>query len=57
MLFGQNRTHEYAYYGPEFSHVEDHGTTHLSVVDSEGGAVSLTTTVSVPTMSRERKLQ
>lgn len=42
-----NRTHHLSYYGPEFAHLDDHGTTHLSVVDSNGSAVSLTTTVNL----------
>lgn len=36
-----------AYYQPEFAHRDDHGTTHLSVVDSAGSAVALTTTVNL----------
>lgn len=42
-----DRTHSFMYYGPEFAHQDDHGTTHLSVVDSEGSAVALTTTVNL----------
>ncbi|GAA5968400.1 hypothetical protein JCM3765_000447 [Sporobolomyces pararoseus] len=42
-----DRTHHLAYYHPIFDVKEDHGTTHLSVIDRYGGAVSLTTTVNL----------
>lgn len=44
----KDETHELAYYRPEFG-VEDksHGTTHLSVIDKYGSAVSLTSTVNL----------
>ncbi|POY74464.1 putative Gamma-glutamyltransferase [Rhodotorula taiwanensis] len=42
-----DRTHKLAYYNPQFDIDEDHGTTHLSVIDQWGGAVSLTTTVNL----------
>lgn len=29
----------------EFDHIEDHGTTHLSVVDKWGGVAAVTSTV------------
>ncbi|KAI7895210.1 gamma-glutamyltranspeptidase [Mucor mucedo] len=40
-------THEPLYYNPKFDHVEAHGTMHLSVVDENDGAVSLTSTVNL----------
>ena len=46
-LCPQDRTHHLPYYLPEFAHHDDHGTTHLSVVDSNGSACSLTTTVNL----------
>ncbi|BGP56748.1 hypothetical protein JCM8202v2_004378 [Rhodotorula sphaerocarpa] len=42
-----DRTHKLSYYNPQFDIDEDHGTTHLSVIDQWGGAVSLTTTVNL----------
>lgn len=43
----QDRTHRLEYYHPRFDIKEDHGTTHLSVVDQYGSAVSLTSTVNL----------
>lgn len=45
--FLQDRTHHIKYYGPRFDIHEDHGTTHLSAVDSTGSAISLTSTVNL----------
>ncbi|KAN0062204.1 hypothetical protein ACQY0O_005385 [Thecaphora frezii] len=45
-------THPLDYYGPKFDIVKDHGTMHLSVVDAEGGAVALTSTVNLVFGSR-----
>ncbi|KAM0753891.1 hypothetical protein T439DRAFT_298311 [Meredithblackwellia eburnea MCA 4105] len=42
-----DKTHELAYYRPRFGVKEDHGTTHLSVIDQHGSAVSLTSTVNL----------
>lgn len=42
-----NVTHDAAYYGLDTEPVEDHGTTHLSVVDQWGGAASVTSTVNL----------
>ncbi|BGP09746.1 hypothetical protein JCM10049v2_005619 [Rhodotorula toruloides] len=42
-----DRTHKLSYYEPRFDIKEDHGTTHLSVIDQWGGAVALTTTVNL----------
>ncbi|PWN42667.1 gamma-glutamyltranspeptidase [Ceraceosorus guamensis] len=44
-----NVTHEeLSYYDPLFDIGEDHGTQHLSTVDSAGQAVALTSTVNIP---------
>lgn len=43
----QDKTHELGYYRPRFAVEEDHGTTHLSVIDKFGSAVSLTSTVNL----------
>ncbi|KAG6837702.1 hypothetical protein H0H93_003504 [Arthromyces matolae] len=40
-----DRTHIPDYYNPEYDIKADHGTSHTSAVDSDGMAVSLTTTV------------
>jgi gamma-glutamyltranspeptidase len=40
-------THNYTYYEAAYAPEEMPGTTHLSVIDSEGFAVSLTTTVNM----------
>lgn len=42
-----NVTHEPTYYGLDTEPIEDHGTTHLSVVDQWGGAASVTSTVNL----------
>lgn len=42
-----DRTHPLDYYHPKFDIVDDHGTMHLSVVDENGMAVALTSTVNL----------
>ncbi|KAK4048201.1 hypothetical protein OIV83_004906 [Microbotryomycetes sp. JL201] len=42
-----DRTHHLDYYHPRFDLREDHGTTHLSVIDQYGSAISLTSTVNL----------
>ncbi|KZV73343.1 gamma-glutamyltranspeptidase [Peniophora sp. CONT] len=42
-----DRTHPPAYYNPIFDVPEDHGTSHTSVVDKDGMAASITTTVNL----------
>ncbi|OZJ05970.1 hypothetical protein BZG36_01253 [Bifiguratus adelaidae] len=42
-----NQTHEPDYYRPVFDNAESHGTTHLSTLDSDDMAVSLTSTVNL----------
>ncbi|KAF9244887.1 gamma-glutamyltranspeptidase [Melanogaster broomeanus] len=42
-----DRTHPPEYYNPEFDIKTDHGTSHTSVVDKDGMAVALTTTVNL----------
>ncbi|KAG6917829.1 hypothetical protein DXG01_000889 [Tephrocybe rancida] len=42
-----DRTHAPDYYNPEYDVRTDHGTSHTSVVDKDGMAVSLTTTVNL----------
>ena len=40
------KTHSYDYYGPVNYHIDvTEGTTHLSVLDKDGNAVSLTTSI------------
>ncbi|KAI8886967.1 gamma-glutamyltranspeptidase [Backusella circina FSU 941] len=41
------KTHDTMYYGPKYDQIESHGTMHLSVVDKDNGAVSLTSTVNL----------
>ncbi|XP_033118940.1 glutathione hydrolase 1 proenzyme-like, partial [Anneissia japonica] len=38
-------THNTSYYEPLFGNVEDHGTSHLSIVDENGMAVAVTSTI------------
>ena len=45
--FVQDHTHTIEYYNPVYDLKEDHGTTHLSVIDKFGSAVSLTSTVNL----------
>ncbi|RCI02959.1 hypothetical protein CU098_010091 [Rhizopus stolonifer] len=42
-----DNTHGPLYYGPKFETKDPHGTMHLSVVDKDDGAVSLTSTVNL----------
>lgn len=41
------QTFPWKHYEPEFELNKPHGTSHFSIVDSEGGAVSMTTTVNL----------
>ncbi|ORX52317.1 gamma-glutamyltranspeptidase [Hesseltinella vesiculosa] len=47
-----NETHDPLYYNPKYDHISNHGTMHLSVVDSNEGAVALTSTVNLMFGSR-----
>lgn len=38
-------TQNVSYYHPEFASNTDHGTSHLSIISPDGGAVSATTTI------------
>ncbi|KAH9931142.1 gamma-glutamyltranspeptidase [Epithele typhae] len=42
-----DRTHSPEYYNPVYDAVEDHGTSHSSVVDANGMSVSITSTVNL----------
>ncbi|KAG2234762.1 hypothetical protein INT48_000111 [Thamnidium elegans] len=42
-----NLTHDPLYYEPKYENNDPHGTMHLSVVDKDDGAVSLTSTVNL----------
>ncbi|KAG5652354.1 hypothetical protein H0H81_005331 [Sphagnurus paluster] len=42
-----DRTHPIEYYNPEFDVITDHGTTQISVLDKNGMAVALTSTVNL----------
>lgn len=41
------RTHSIEYYDPLYDILHDHGTTHISAVDSQGSSCALTTTVNL----------
>ncbi|KAG8959826.1 hypothetical protein FRC00_001207 [Tulasnella sp. 408] len=43
----QDTTHDPLYYRPVFDTPPDHGTTHITVIDQDGMAVSLTSTVNL----------
>ncbi|KAL5555907.1 hypothetical protein UlMin_038143 [Ulmus minor] len=40
-----SRTFDPGHYGGRWNQIHDHGTSHLSIVDDQGNAVSMTTTV------------
>ncbi|BFZ59648.1 hypothetical protein YB2330_000662 [Saitoella coloradoensis] len=42
-----DETYGWEHYGPKYDFVENHGTTHLSVVDKDGMAASITSTVNL----------
>ncbi|KAK3701126.1 hypothetical protein RRG08_029599 [Elysia crispata] len=44
-LIDDMKTHGIAYYNPSAAITEDHGTTHISVLDGQGNAVSITGTI------------
>lgn len=43
----REQTHQPEYYADEFGEIKDYGTTHLSVLDRDGMAVSVTDTVNL----------
>ncbi|KAG0144777.1 hypothetical protein CROQUDRAFT_134178 [Cronartium quercuum f. sp. fusiforme G11] len=43
----QNQTFDYNYYKPNYDLKEDHGTTHISVIDQFGSSVALTSTINL----------
>ncbi|GEQ67063.1 hypothetical protein JCM33374_g726 [Metschnikowia sp. JCM 33374] len=45
--YSDNETFPWKHYGPLYEISGKHGTSHFSVVDSEGGAVGMTTTVNL----------
>ncbi|XP_072163900.1 glutathione hydrolase 1 proenzyme-like [Diadema setosum] len=49
-----DRTYNYTYYDPEFQIVNDGGTSHISIVDQEGNAASVTSTINTHFGSKVR---
>ncbi|XP_067634557.1 scoloptoxin SSD14-like isoform X2 [Eurosta solidaginis] len=44
-VYDDQTFYDYAFYGANFSSVEDHGTAHVSVLAADGDAVSITSTI------------
>jgi gamma-glutamyltranspeptidase / glutathione hydrolase / leukotriene-C4 hydrolase len=42
-----SQTYPWEYYNPKYNIPENHGTTHISVIDQDGMAVSLTSTINL----------
>lgn len=42
-----DKTHPLDYYHPKFDIIDDHGTMHLSILDADGMAIALTSTVNL----------
>ncbi|KAI8444372.1 gamma-glutamyltranspeptidase [Phakopsora pachyrhizi] len=41
------QTYSFLHYNPHYDHQEDHGTTHLTVIDWMGSTISLTSTINL----------
>merc|ERR1711963_728567 len=44
-LIDDNNTSNMSFYQPSFKQNEDHGTTHLNIIDADGNAVATTSTI------------
>lgn len=46
-LYSDDKTFPWRHYGPKYEQTGTHGTSHFTVVDNQGGAVGMTTTVNL----------